>query len=150
MALVCDETDFMFPLLADIFYPVLKQSAYGQPQKDWVFDRSIACNVSGVGRQGVEDSKPNAYIVLENKLIGRVKNDIRYSSHNTGNPITGIILTNIRTENGELVYRETSGPRSGRGTIYEVATVTPFVGATNTIEYYSIVLRRAENQAVGD
>lgn len=150
MEIVCEKTDFMFPMLADIYYPIIKQNSYGQPQKEWVFDRSIACNLSATSRREAEEVKPNAYIVLENKLVGRVKSDIRYSSHNSGNAITGIILTNIRTENGELIYRESAGPRSGRGTIYEVATVNPFVGATNTIEYYSLVLRRAENQSVGD
>lgn len=150
MELVCEQTDFMFPLLADVYYPIIKQNAYGQPQKDWVFDRSIACYLSSTDRKNTEEVNPKAYIVLENKLVGRVKGDIRYSSHNDGNPITGIIITNIRSGNGELVYRESAGPRSGKGTIYEVATINPFLGPSNTIEYFSVVLRRAENQSVGD
>ena len=136
--------------MADIYYPILKQSSYGQPQKDWVFDRSVACFISSTQRQGVEDSKPNAYIVLENKLLGRVREDIRYSSYKSPSPITGIILTNIRSADGELIYKESSGPRSGKGTIYEIATINPFVGAFNTVEYYTLVLRRAENQTAGD
>lgn len=150
MTVVCEETDFMFPLLVDIYYSIIKQNSYGQPQKDWVFDRTVACNLNGLNRKGVEDAIPNAYITLENKLVGRTKSDIRFSSHNASNSITGIILTNIRTDNGQLIYRESAGPRSGRGTIYELATFEPFVGPLNDIEYYKVVLRRAENQAVGD
>lgn len=150
MSTTCEDTDFMFPLLADIYYAIVTQSSYGQPQKEWVFDRSVACSLGSLNRKGVEDTIPNAYITMENKLVGRVKNDIRFSSHNASNPITSIIITNIRSNNGELIYRESAGPRSGRGTIYEVATLEPFFGPMNNIEYYKLVLRRAENQAVGD
>jgi hypothetical protein len=148
----CDTPDFMFPLLADVFYPIVKQNSYGQPQKEWVFDRSVSCDFSGLKRSSrlTEDVKPNAFIVLENQLDGRTKSDLRYSARNESNAITGILVTNIRTSTGQLVYKESAGPRAGKGTIYEVATITPFVGPSNTIEHYSVILRRAENQAVGD
>lgn len=150
MHMVCDDTDFMFPMLVDIYYPIISQNSYGQPKKDWVYDRSIACNFTTTARKGVEDSTPNAYITLENKLIGRTRIDPRFSSHNDPNATTNILMTNIRTKSGELIYRESSGPRNGKGTIFEVATVNPFVGALDSIEFFDIVLRRAENQAVGD
>jgi len=150
MELVCEDTDFMFPMLGDIYYPIITQSSYGQPQKEWVYDRSIACYFSTTARKGVEDSTPNAYITLENKLIGRSKSDPRFSSHNASNALTNILITNIRTKTGEMLYRESSGPRSGKGTLFEFATINPFMGALETIEYFDIVLRRAENQAVGD
>lgn len=150
MDMVCEDTDFMFPMLADIYYPIISQSSYGQPQKEWVYDRSFACNFTTTARKGVEDSTPNAYITLENKLIGRSKSDLRFSSHNNPNATTNILISNIRTKTGELLYRESSGPRNGKGTIFEIATINPFVGVLDTIEYFDIVLRRAENQAVGD
>ena len=43
---------------------------------------------------------------------------------------------------------ETSGPRSGKSTIFEVATQEPYVGPFGGIEYYNLVIRRSENQAV--
>lgn len=150
MSMVCDDTDFMFPMLADIYYAIISQNSYGQPTKDWVYDRGIACSFSTTTRKGVEDSTPNAYITLENKLVGRAISDPRFSSHKNPNATTNILLTNIRTKTGELLYRESSGPRNGKGTIFEIATVNPFVGALDTIEYFDIVLRRAENQSVGD
>ena len=86
----------------------------------------------------------------ENKLIARVKADPRTSSTSADNAISNILVTNIRFEDDSLLYKETAGPRSGRGTIYEVATVEPFTGPFGSIEYYKILLRRTENQTVGD
>jgi hypothetical protein len=50
----------------------------------------------------------------------------------------------------QLVYKETAGPRAGRGTIYEVGTLEPFVGPFGDIEYFKMLWRRTENQTVGD
>jgi hypothetical protein len=60
------------------------------------------------------------------------------------------LLTYIRTSNGEIIYKETAGVRSGRGTIFEIATLEPFLGPFNQIEYYKMVWRKTENQSVGD
>jgi hypothetical protein len=35
----------MFPLLADIYYPIVSQTAYGDVNKHWVLDRSVAIQV---------------------------------------------------------------------------------------------------------
>lgn len=150
MDMVCEDTDFMFPMLADIYYPIIDQNTYGQPNKTWVYDRTVACNLTTTQRKGTEDAVPGAFITLENKLIGRTRKDIRFSSHDAPNAITNILVSNVRTKTSELLYRESSGPRNGRGTIFEVATVNPFVGVLDEIEYFDVVLRRAENQAVID
>lgn len=150
MTLVCEDTDYIFPMLCDIYYPIITQTSYGQPSKEWVYDRSIACNLTPMVRKGMEDNTPDAYIKTEGKLLGRTKNDPRFSSHKTSNAITNILVSNVRTSTSELIYRESAGPRDGKGTIFEVATVEPFVGPMGTIDYYRVVLRRAENQAVGD
>ena len=144
------ETDFLYPMMADIYHPIIKQTEYGQATKNWVYDRTVACNATSVGGAGTEDIKPETFLHYENKLIARIKKDPRTSSTNTDNAITNILITNIRDINDVLIYRETAGPRSGRGTIYEVATVDPFTGPFQSIEYYKVVLRRAENQTVGD
>jgi len=147
---VCETTDFMYPMKADIYFPILTQGDYGQPKKDWVYDRTIICNATPVGGVGTEDIKPEAFLQYENKLIARVKSDPRTSSTNADNAVTNILVTNIRFEDDSLLYRETAGPRAGRGTIYEVATVEPFTGPFKSVEYYKLVLRRTENQTVGD
>jgi hypothetical protein len=49
-----------------------------------------------------------------------------------------------------VFYKETAGPRTGRGTIYEIGTFEPFIGPFGEIEYYKMLWRRTENQTVGD
>jgi hypothetical protein len=151
MSLVsCDQTDAFYPMKADIYYPIITQNAYGQPNKEWVFDRTISCNATPVGGAGTDELKPEVFLQYDGKLICRSRTDIRISSTETPNAITNILITNIRSTSEELIYKETAGPRMGRGTIYEVGTLEPFVGPFGNIEYYKMLWRRTENQAVGD
>lgn len=144
----CETPDFLYPLYADIYYPIVTQGEYNEIKKTWVFDRTIICNASPVGGAGTEDIKPAEFLQYENKLVARTKNDIRISSINNDQAVTNILITNIRTSSGEILYKETAGVRGGKGTIYEIATVEPFLGPFNNIEYYKMLWRRAENQAV--
>jgi len=146
----CPETDFMYPMMADIYYPVITQTDYGQATKKWVLDRTIILNATPVGGAGQEDIKPEIFLQYENKLVSRVKEDPRMSTSNGSNAITNILIANIRNAQDVLIYKETAGVRAGRGTIYELGTVEPFTGPFGSIEYYKMLLRRAENQTVGD
>lgn len=146
----CDQTDAFYPMKADIYYPIISQNKYGQPIKEWVFDRTVPLNATPVGGAGEEDLKPEMILQYQNKLVGRVRLDPRVSSNEDLNAISNILFVNIRGANNVLLYKETAGPRIGRGTIYEVATVDPFVGPFQNIEYYKIVLRRSETQEVAE
>jgi hypothetical protein len=139
-------TDFMFPLEADIFYPIVMQGGFGAVQKTWVKDRTVGCNFSSAGSASKEDVKPNVNITNEVILIGRVRGDIRVSTLDSNNAITNIIITNIRDKNCNPVYVETSGPRAGKSTIFEIASNEPFVGPFGSIEHFNLVIRRSENQ----
>ena len=146
----CPETDFLYPMKADVYHPIIKQTQYGQATKNWVYDRTITCNATSVGGLGSEDIKPDNFLKYENKLIARTKEDPRLSSNNANNATTNILITNIRDASDSIIYKETAGARSGKGTIYEVATVEPFTGPFGYTEYYKMLWRRAENQTVGD
>jgi hypothetical protein len=143
----CETTDFIHPMLADIYYPIVEQGAYGNVKKQWILDRSIACNFAPTGQAASEEVKPNVNITKENILLGRTKTDLRVSSANARNSITNVIVTNIRTAQQDAIYIETSGPRDGRSTLYEIATSEAIVGPFGNVEYYKVVLRRSENQA---
>lgn len=143
----CESTDFIYPMLADIYYPIVEQGAYGNLKKQWVLDRTIACNFAPTGASAGEEIKPNVNITKESILLGRTKADVRISEANSRNSVTNIVITNIRTPRQEDVYLETSGPRDGRSTIYEIASNEAIVGPFGNIEYYKVVLRRSENQA---
>jgi hypothetical protein len=140
----------MYPMMADIYYPVISQTDYGQATKKWVLDRTIILNATPVGGAGQEDIKPEIFLQYENKLVSRVKEDPRMSTSNGSNAITNILIANIRNAQDVLIYKETAGVRAGRGTIYELGTVEPFTGPFGSVEYYKMLLRRAENQTVGD
>ena len=72
----CDDcTDFIYPMKADIYYPIITQTEYGQASKEWIFDRVIVLNATPVGGLGKEEVAPAAFLQYENKLIGRVKKD---------------------------------------------------------------------------
>jgi hypothetical protein len=142
----CETTDFTFPLLADIFYPIVEQTSLGSIKKQWVHDKTLACSLTTAGSAFGEDVKPNVNITKELLLLGRVRSDIRISSSNTRNAVTNILITNIRDVNGNEIYVETSGPRSGKSTLFEIATNEPFINPFGSVEYYKVVLRRSENQ----
>ena len=146
----CEVTDFMYPMKADIYYAQIKQNEYGQAQKNWIYDRNIICNATPIGGASKEEIKPEIFLQNNGQLIARTKSDPRVSSQSSDNAMTNILVTNIRNASDTIIYRETSGPRSGRATIYEFATVEPFVGPFGDIQYYKILWRRAENQSVGD
>jgi hypothetical protein len=144
---ICESTSVIFPMLADIYYPIVDQGAYGNIKKSWVHDKTIACNFAPAGSAFKEDVKPNANITQESIMLGRVKNDIRFSSNDGKNSITNIIITNIKDARSNEIYLETAGPRAGKSTLFEVATIEPFMGPFGSAEYYKVVVRRSENQA---
>jgi hypothetical protein len=146
--MICEQPDFIFPMQADIYYPIVEQGTYGNVKKTWVLDKTIAANFNAAGTAGNEEVKPNVNITQKTTLIGRAKTDLRISSLDASHAITNIILTNIRDKNCNEIYIETSGPRSGKSTIFEIATQEPYVGPFGGIEYYNLVVRRSENQAV--
>jgi hypothetical protein len=145
----CDETpDFVYPMLASIYYPLVEQGTYGNVKKQWVIDRVVAVNVNSQGSAMSEDVKPNVNITQDFVLVGRTKKDIRVSSTDAHTAITNVIISNICDKNGNSIYNETAGSRSGRPTIFEIAGQEPFMGPFGNVEYYKIMLRRSENQAV--
>jgi hypothetical protein len=143
----CDITDFMYPLLADIYYPLVDQGAYGNLKKTWVLSKTVACNFSSGGAAFKEEVKPNVNITQDSILLGRVKTDIRISDSEDKNAITNVLVTNIRDRWENPIYLETSGPRAGRSTLYEIATNEPTIGPFGSVEYYKLTVRRSENQA---
>lgn len=143
----CESTSFVYPLLADIYYPIVEQSAYGNVKKDWMLDRTIACSFATINTKTHENIKTNPNISEEFLLVGRCRTDIRFSTRSDKNSMTNIIITNILDRYSNEVYVESSGPRAGKSTLFEISTIEPFIGPFGTVEYYGIVLKRSENQA---
>lgn len=145
----CETTDFRFPMLADVYYPVVEQGAYGNVSRSWSLDRTIAGNFTTEGKgSNKEEVLTTQAVSYDIVLAGRVRSDVRLSLSGQPNAITNVVISNIRDSSGNPIYLETSGPRAGKSTIFEVATQKPFIGAFGSTEHYSLILRRSENQAV--
>ena len=142
----CDANDFMFPMKAEIFYPDLEQSAYGNVTKTWRSDRKFACSFNPAGTAIKEELGARVDLTLDSLLLGRARQDLRVSSLNESNAMTNIVVSNITDRTGNEIYVETAGPRKGKSTIFEIATIQPFSGPFGSVEYYRVVLRRSENQ----
>jgi hypothetical protein len=145
---ICESPDFAFPMQADIYHPIVEQGSYGNVKKTWILDRTIACSFAPAGTAFKEEIVANVNITQDKILLGRAKTDIRISSLDAANSITNVIITNIRDKNCNEIYTETVGPRAGKSTIFEIATQDPFSGPFGNVEYYKLVIRRSENQAV--
>jgi hypothetical protein len=143
---VCETPDFMFPMQASVYHPIVEQGQYGAIKKHWVLDRVFACSFTSGGSAFKEEVKPNVNITQHTILVGRSKSDLRISSLDSKNALTNILVTDIKDQEGNLIYIETSGPRSGKGTLFEIATYEPFTGPFGTVESYNMVIRRSENQ----
>lgn len=144
---ICETTDFTYPLLADIYYPIVEQGSYGQISKQWVLDRTVACNFYLAAGKYKQDIKTNANITIDSSLVGRTRTDILVSTIGQPVALTNIIITNIRDISGNIIYNESSGIRSGRSTIFELSTFSPIVGPFGSVEYYKAVIARSDNQA---
>jgi hypothetical protein len=144
----CGSKDPLYPMQADIFYPEVTQGAYGNVSKEWQRDRTIVCSLGPAGSRFKEELTPNIDISIESLLIGRFKEDIRFSRDYNGKALTNIVISNIKDRNCQQLYMESAGVRKNQPTIFEVATVTPHVGPFGKVEYYRVILRRSENQGV--
>lgn len=144
----CEQTSIIYPMLADIYYPIVEQGVLGNVQKQWVLDRTIACNFTPAGRKYKQDIQTNANITLDNSLVGRTKSDITSSTRDSLNAMTNIVIANIRDASGNIIYNESSGIRTGKSTIFEISTFNPIVGAFGSVEYFKVVIARSDNQAV--
>ena len=103
----CDDTtDFVYPMLADVYYPIITQGPFGEIKKEWVFDRTISCNATPVGGAGSEQIKPDMFLQYEDKLVVRSRGDLRIRSNSSQEATTNILITNIRLSHGQLIYKE--------------------------------------------
>lgn len=142
----CDTKDFRFPMQAEIYYPIIDQSPYGNISKTWTYDRTVPCNLVYAGSKEKDEITINIEITQDSMLAGRIRDDVRVSSFGETFALTNIILTNIKDRNCNEVYVEVGGPRDGKSTLFEVATQQPFIGPFGSVDYYRLVLKRSENQ----
>lgn len=136
----------LYPMTAEIYYPMVSQSPYGNISREWTLDRVVQCSWEQTGNKNKEEIVPNINTTENVILIGRVKNNIAIDSVSAKHALTNIMVTNIKDKAGQQIYVETSGTRRGQATVFEVATQETHIGPMGKIEYYKVILRRSENQ----
>jgi hypothetical protein len=142
-------TDYNYPMRADIYYSSVEQGTYGNIKKQWMLDRTIDCYFAAAGLKNKDEQMNNNVAIIQSTLLlGRTKEDVRVSSLNSGTANTNILITNIRDSEDKPMYVETSGIRAGKSTLFEIGTVAPFAGLFAKVEYYKLVVKRSDNQAV--
>ena len=145
----CPETDFMFPHMADVYYPLISQGLYNEIKKEWIYDRTIVCNATSLGTiRDREEVAPdtNTYMQYDQKIKARSKQDLRIALDSTSQAVTNILVTNIRNADGMVIFQETAGVRAGKPTVYEIGMLEPFTGPFGNVEYYNMIWRRTESQ----
>lgn len=145
--MICESTDFAFPMIADVFYSSVEQGQYGAIKKQWSLYKSTPCYFSAGGVKNKEEQQTGRVAVIVDKtLTGRVPDDIRFNDMSSGVPLTNLLVTNIKDGEGNEIYIETGGVRAGKSTLFEIVTLSPFSGLFGKTEYYRIILKRSDNQ----
>lgn len=142
-----DFADFQYPYYADIYYPMLRQGNFNEVKKEWIFGTKVTCYVAPLRMNNKAELSIEQLMQLQHELSFRSRHDIR-TFENIDYAMNNVLITNIRSSSGDLLYRETAGARSGKGSIYELATIEPVVGPFGVTDYFNMVIRRTENQAV--
>ncbi len=144
-------SDLLFSMSMDFYYASEQQNKYGQEEKIWEFDQTLAGYAEILGAVDKEALKTGKFFEYNDKLIGRTKVDPRVSINGIYYPITSILVTNIRDKKTcQPYYIEAAGEREGKSTIYEVFAIEPYVNPWNEIEYWKILLNRSDTQSLAE
>ena len=145
----CGDSDFAYPMRADVYYSTVEQGDYGSIKKQWMKAKTISCHFASGGIKNKQEQQPqNVAITFDTILNGRTSSDIRFSDLGSGTSLTNILITNIVDGEGNSLYLETGGIRAGKSTLFEIATLNPSSGLFGKTEYYKLIIKRSDNQAV--
>ena len=124
------------------------QNEFGEAEKVWQRDRTeLESYFNVMGTVNLQDLKADTSFEYKKRLNGRFRfpSDPRVDFENNSHPISSILVTNIIDKNSgqQLHLDENSNP-----IIFDVMSVDPFINPFGKIEYYKILLERADNQFI--
>ena len=122
------------------------QNEFGEAEKIWQRDRTeLESYFNVMGTVNLQDLKADTSFEYKKRLNGRFRfpSDPRVDFENNSHPISSILVTNIIDKNSgqQLHLDENSNP-----IIFDVMSVDPFINPFGKIEYYKILLERADDQ----
>lgn len=146
-----DFGDIMFAMSADLYYAENDQNDFGDMTKTWHFNRRIKCSAitALADKTLMPELKPSEFLSLANNLYFRTDTDVRLQEFDqldkdpVIHPITEILITNIKDNNGNNAYPDYLGP-----TKYEVATVVPTFNEFQARNFFRVYVQRSQDQRV--
>ena len=122
------------------------QNEYGEAIKVWYMDRTQKKAYWNVmGSVNLQDLSADREFEYKKRLNGRFMGDTdpRVDSMGEYHPFTDMLITNVKdTATGKQLHLN----EDGSPVIFEVMSVDPFINPWNEIEYYKLLLERADNQ----
>ena len=147
--MTCLDDNFLYPMTAEVYYSSVEQGQYGNIKKQWSKFKDIKCYFASNNLRNKEEQQvQNVAILFDKVLSGRVPTDIRFDDMNGKIALTNLLITNISDGEGNPIYVETGGVRAGKSSIFEIATLSPYSGLFGKTEYYKIVIKRSDSQAI--
>jgi hypothetical protein len=137
--------NILYPMTAEIYYAETKQNDFGTMEKTWVLDRTVKCSaVSAMSDKTLnsELKSNSAFFQYNSDIAFRLKENIQKKKNGTYYPITEILITIIKDNNGDYVWTESED----NVTQYEVTSFVPSFDAFNNPEFYRGYLTRSTRQ----
>jgi hypothetical protein len=133
-----------FSMRVDVYKQTETQNEYtGALNKEWNYYKTLNCYAKGVisntgtARSGDRQTLGNRY---ENTQIIEIRTIEKVSMRDK--------ITNIRTENGEVIWTELNFPTE-TPTVFEVIGSTPMTDPFGDVLAWNTTLKRSENQQIG-
>jgi hypothetical protein len=146
-----DFGDILFAMKADLYYSTNSQNDFGEMVKTWEKNRTIKCSAitSLSDKTLMPEVKVSEFLTLANNLYFRTDTDIRIQEFDQLDkdpiihPVTEILITNIRDNEGNNAYPDYLGK-----TKYEAVTVVPSFNEFQSRNFFRVYLQRSQDQRV--
>jgi len=129
------------------------QNEFGESVKIWGLDRNERQSYFNVmGTVNLQDLNADTAFTYKKRLNGRFKypSDPRVDKDGGSHPISDILITNVCKKAKLLGAPDEELQLNADGTpiVFEVMSVDPFIDPWGNIEYYKILLERADDQGL--
>jgi hypothetical protein len=137
-------TALFYPMTANVCYSIEDQNDFGEITKTWVNDRTIRCSaIKNEPSSGINKSvQTQAFLTYSIIIDLRTKEDILVSSDGLAYRPTEILITNIKDDNGNIIWKETID----EPTNFEVLAIEPMFDPFHKLDGNRIMLGRADLQ----
>ena len=136
--------DSMLSMKMDVYKQFDSQnSETGAIVKEWTYHKTVPCHAKGIisnsatTRSGDRQSFSNKY---DNEQVIQIKTIEKITLREK--------VTNITDKNNNVIWEELNFPTS-TPTVFEVVGTTPVTDPLGSVIAYNSVLKRSENQQIG-